>query len=192
MAGVRTALVWTIGGGDALDAGRADQPRQLHLLRPADRELGLRPVRLRRLGAAWRSSADQLLGLMETGAARRDWRRGAAGRRRRSRWRLSPRCAPASAGGAAAYVIGAQEFLRAVHPGRADGDAAGGAGASARSTRGARFGGRLPRAGGRRDRRLRRLFRHAVDQRPEAAPTTPPRDADARGTRRAGCATATA
>ena len=38
------------------DAGRPDEPRQLHLLRPADRELDLRPVRappLRR----WRSSS---------------------------------------------------------------------------------------------------------------------------------------
>jgi osmoprotectant transport system permease protein len=33
---------------DAVDAGQPDQPRQLHLRRPADRELGLCAVRLRR------------------------------------------------------------------------------------------------------------------------------------------------
>ena len=37
---------------DALDADRADEPRQLHLHRPADAELGVRAVRLRRRGAA--------------------------------------------------------------------------------------------------------------------------------------------
>ena len=36
----------------AVDADRADQPRQLHLHRPADAELGVRAVRLRRRGAA--------------------------------------------------------------------------------------------------------------------------------------------
>ena len=37
---------------DAVDADRADQPRQLHLHRPADAELGVRAVRLRRRGGA--------------------------------------------------------------------------------------------------------------------------------------------
>ena len=38
--------------GDALDADRPDQPRQLHLRRAADAELGVRAVRLRRCGGA--------------------------------------------------------------------------------------------------------------------------------------------
>ena len=45
---------------DAVDADRPDQPRQLHLHRPADAELGVRAVRLRRRGgvrAAGRSAA---------------------------------------------------------------------------------------------------------------------------------------
>ena len=37
---------------DAVDADRADEPRQLHLHRLADAELGVRAVRLRRGGAA--------------------------------------------------------------------------------------------------------------------------------------------
>ena len=37
---------------DAVDADRPDQPRQLHLHRPADAELGVRAVRLRRRGGA--------------------------------------------------------------------------------------------------------------------------------------------
>ena len=36
----------------AVDADRPDQPRQLHLRRPADAKLGVRAVRLRRRGAA--------------------------------------------------------------------------------------------------------------------------------------------
>ena len=37
---------------DAVDADRTDEPRQLHLHRPADPELGVRAVRLRRGGTA--------------------------------------------------------------------------------------------------------------------------------------------
>ena len=50
MAGIRTAAVWTIGMATLVDHGRPDQPRQLHLLRTADRELDFRAGRLRRRG----------------------------------------------------------------------------------------------------------------------------------------------
>ena len=40
---------------DAVDADRPDQPRQLHLRRPADPELGVRAVRLRLPPRCWRS-----------------------------------------------------------------------------------------------------------------------------------------
>ena len=40
---------------DAVDADRPDQPRQLHLCRAADPELGVRAVRLRRRRRCWRS-----------------------------------------------------------------------------------------------------------------------------------------
>ena len=48
MAGVRTAAVLGDRRSDARDARRPDEPRQLHLLRPADPELGGGAVRLRR------------------------------------------------------------------------------------------------------------------------------------------------
>ena len=55
MAGIRTAAVWVIGTATLVDADRPDQPRQLHLCRAADPELGVRAVRLpRRRGAGAR------------------------------------------------------------------------------------------------------------------------------------------
>ena len=58
----------------ALDADRADQPRQLHLHRPADPELGVRAVRMRRrgtAGAGGRSIAGADGNRRRAGAARR-------------------------------------------------------------------------------------------------------------------------
>ncbi len=52
MAGIRTSAVWVIGTATLLDAGRADEPRELHLLGAADRELGVGAVRLRERGGA--------------------------------------------------------------------------------------------------------------------------------------------
>ena len=108
MAGIRTAAVWVIGTATLVDADRPDQPRQLHLRRAADPELGLRAVRLRRRGGA---------------RARRRSVAGADGGRlhaARSRVRIglgvlgivalgAARSCP-HARGAAAYVVGAKNF----------------------------------------------------------------------------------
>ena len=64
---------------DAVDADRPDQPRQLHLHRPADAELGVRAVRLRLRRRCSRSSSTSCWRLMESGL--RD-RRARAGRGR--------------------------------------------------------------------------------------------------------------
>ena len=95
--------------GDAFDADRPDQPRQLHLCRPADAELDFRAVRLRRCGGAGAR------GRPAAGADRARVFRAQpqpAGCRRdrpcayRSAGPRSPTCRVASGG----YVIGAKPF----------------------------------------------------------------------------------
>ena len=108
MAGVRTACGLDDRHGDAVDAGRPDQPRQLHLRRPADRELGARGVRLRqRRGAGDRdrpdAGADRAAG--SPGAAGLGSRAGCSASSRWC-WRRSPLASSARQG----YVVGAKNF----------------------------------------------------------------------------------
>ncbi len=107
MAGVRTAAGLDHRRGDAGgDLRRPDLARQLHLLRPADRELGAGPLRLRRCSAALAPTAiDQLLGLIEHGLAMRSrWRILCSATRWSSqpgRWRRSRSPLALTAAGAA-------------------------------------------------------------------------------------------
>ena len=70
LAGIRTATVWVVGITTLVHAYRPDQPGQLHLHRPADRELGVRAVRLCG-GGGLALMLDLLLALAESGLARR-------------------------------------------------------------------------------------------------------------------------
>ena len=147
---------------DAVDPDRADQPRQLHLCGTADPELGVRAVRLprcRRAGARGRSTA----------GADRDRHpppQPASRRRRRRRHR-------GAGGGHAGALHGAfavghhrrrQDLCRAICAVGADRAAAAGGGIFRQLARGPRLQRDLRGAGGRRHRRLCRLFRHAVGQ----------------------------
>ena len=81
MAGIRTAAVWVIGAATLSTPIGQTEPRQLHLHRPADAELGVRAVRLRRRGrvrARGRSTAGA------DGSAASTRRRRALGRGRRA------------------------------------------------------------------------------------------------------------
>ena len=117
----------------AVDADRADQPRQLHLRRPADAELGVRAVRLRRrrgAGAGRRSVAGVDGARRRNAQPRRDRRRrrrAGADRARRTAARHRPR--------ASDLRHRRQAVHRAIRAGRADRAAARGArllGASSR------------------------------------------------------------
>ena len=88
---------------------------------------------------------------------------GPGGRRRR--WRVAPLAR--RLGKPATYVVGAKNFSEQYILAELMADRLEAAGARGQPQGGPGLGGRLPRAGGRRDRRLRRLFRHALDQRPE-------------------------
>ncbi len=176
MAGIRTAAVWVIGTATLVDADRPDQPRQLHLRRPADAELGVRALRLRRRRGA---------------GARRRSAAGADGERRRA---AQPRARRAGGAGAllalvlaalapgfaqprATYVIGAKTFteqyvLAALIEQRL---AAAGLTAARRAGLGSNV--LFDALAVERGRRRRRLFRHACGRTTCTAPTCRPREA---------------
>ncbi len=122
---------------DALHLGRPDQPRQLHLHRPADRELDLRAVRLRgrgRVCTRGRSGSRPDRGGRDV--ARRQAhlaRRRAYGGRRGGRAAAAHDAAPGQR--IARLPGGRQELQRAIHPGRAHLGATGRRGRFASSAR---------------------------------------------------------
>ena len=147
---------------DAVDADRADQPRQLHLRRPADPELGVRAVRLpRRRGAGAR-------GRSIAGADRDRHSQpqpDARGARRHRHCRAG--------GGDIGSLDGAlvvelyrrrQDLCRTIRAVGADGAAAAGGRTAREFARGPRLQCDLRCARLRRYRCLCRLFRHAMGQ----------------------------
>ncbi len=162
MAGVRTAAVWVIGTATLVDADRPDQPGQLHLHRPADAELGVRAVRLRRGRrpcARRRSTActGRQRHPQSLDVAQRAWRRGPCAADRR--------CLHSAAGTNAQRLYRRRKdlhrVLRAVEPDRAK---AGCRRLARPPARGARLERHLRSAARERDRRLCRLLRHAVGE----------------------------
>ena len=158
---------------DAVDADRPDQPRQLHLCRPADPELGVRAVRLPRRGRA---------GARGRSIAGADRNRHApaqppARRARRHRHRGAGRGDAGALAGALAIELHRrrQDLCRTICAVGADRAAAAGGGTVRQLARGPRLQRDLRRAGVRRYRRLCRLFRHAVGQ-----PVSPQRHQAAR------------
>ena len=93
---------------DACDTGRADEPRQLHLLRTADGNW-ISVLFGSVAAAALALVVDQLLGLVEAGAARRDHKRMLAGLAALA-IRTAVVVAPLTADKPATYVIGSKNF----------------------------------------------------------------------------------
>ncbi len=167
MAGVRTAAVWTIGAatlstpvgqtslGDYIFAGLQTENWAMVLIGCV-------------ASAVLALVVDQLLGLVERGAERRDRRLWGAGLLGLAVG-LAVAVAPLAADLAprpARYVIGAKNFSEQYILAELMADRLEGRGATVDPQDQPRLGGGLPRLGRRRDRRLCRLFRHAVGQRP--------------------------
>ena len=147
---------------DIVDPDRPDQPRQLHLCRPADPELGVRAVRLsfrRGAGARDRSVAGPD---RDRASPAQPAARGA----RRDRHRGAGRGNAGARGGAFSGGLcrRRQNLRRTICAVRAAGAAAARGGVFRHHPRRPRFQRDLRCAGERRYRRLRRLFRHAVGQ----------------------------
>ena len=105
---------------DAVDADRPDQPRQLHLHRPADAELGVRAVRLRRRRGV-RARGRSVAG---ADRERRSTRRKPRADRRPARWDsllvIAGALAPSLSQPRATYVDRRQAVRRAIRARRPD------------------------------------------------------------------------
>ena len=175
LAGIRTASVWTIGA--ATLATTVGQPSLGDLIFS-----GLQTENWARVlvgcaaAAALALIVDGCLALVESGLARRSRSRlwsGLGAARRRVARRVDPR--PRRAGGRDGRDR-SEELLRAIYPGEHDRGAAPRRRLRDGAARQSRLDRRLSGARGRGDRRLRRLWRHALDQHPR-----PHRHAAARG-----------
>ena len=163
MAGVRTAAVWTIGAATlATPVGQTSLGN--YIFSGLQTENWVYVLFGCAASAVLALATDQLLGLIESGLARREaWRLwvgaiglvvGALAALSPLRGHVQPRRLPGRR----------EELLRAVHPRRSDGRPAPGRWSDGVDQGGPRLRHRLPRARRGRDRRLRRLFRHALGQ----------------------------
>ncbi len=160
----------SLGVGDrhrhAVDADRPDQPRQLHFHRPADPELGFRPVRLRcgrAAGPGGRSTARA-----DGARVLRPQPQPCGYRRPRARAHRAGRTRPEPGAKQERLCHRRQAVRGAVHPGGADRGSLARERPQRRPARRARISGHLRRARRRRHRCLRGIFRDDLGQ-PDAA-----------------------
>ena len=168
MAGIRTAAVWTIGAA-TLSTAVGQTSLGNYIFSGLQTENWIFVLFGCAAAAALALVVDQLLGLIEAGVASAI--AGASGL-----GRIGVAAAPAIAlvpliGGPRPTWSGAKNFSEQFILAELMAERLEAQGATARAQGGARLGHRLPRARRRRDRRLCRLFRHAVDQR-AGAPAT--------------------
>ena len=165
MAGIRTAAVWTIGAA-TLSTSVGQTSLGNYIFSGLQTENWIFVLFGCATAAVFAFAVDQILGLIEAGAAQRQ----------RGRIFIGIALIGAGAGGcpdprssreriAHLGVVGAEELQRAIHPRRAHLRAARECRRHIGAQRGPRLGGRVSCARGLRHRCLCGLFRNAVDQR---------------------------